>query len=104
MAQVSSPITPEEARAIEELAARVYRGVAHDLGRCHVSDFYDYFYNEVTINGLATRWPGMSHKEATNPALESALEKVKQLDPMVERTVINYMRRHHADRKGMLRP
>jgi len=93
-------VTPEEARAIEALAAAVYEDISHDLGPCHVSDFYDAFYNQVVP-------PGMGHLGSwmlpVTPALESAIERVRRLDPAIERIVIAYMRRHYADRKGMLR-
>lgn len=95
VAQVSA-VSKDEQAAIERLAASVYEGISSDLGPCHVSDFYDAFYNQVVPSsggGWAVR---------PTPALESAVERVRRLDPAIERIVIGYMRRNYADRKGML--
>lgn len=102
--QVSAAVPEEERRAIEGLAAAVYEGISSDLGRCHVSDFYDAFYNRVVPSGVRG-WDVSGRggrRTKASPALESAIERMGRLDPAIERIVIRYMRRHYADSKGML--
>ena len=95
MDQVSR-VPGDEARAIEWLAGQVYEGITPDLGTCHVSDFYDAFYNQVVPPGWGVC------PDSKDPAMTRAVDRVRQLDPGVERLVIKYMRRNYADRKGML--
>ena len=101
---MSDPVPEGERRAIEALAAAVYEGMSPDLGKCHVSDFYEAFYNHVIPAGAHARTTdgAKGHGRKASPALESAIERMGRLDPAIERIVIRYMRRHYADRKGML--
>lgn len=91
-------VPKDEQGAITGLASIIYGEIASDLGPCHVDDFYDAFYNQLSGCGWQyTVWTGR-RDEAT----ERAVNRVRESDDDIERVVIDHMRLHYADRKGML--